>query len=326
MAGVLGDIEAGGEGGSGGERGDIGSAGFEGADEGVGGGGLDADHARAGRADQAEGFELVEGFGHADDAGAAAGGVDDDVGELPGLGGEPIALGFGHFEAEGFLALGAPAGFLEGGDVEVALGDVVFADAFGAVDDGAGDEVKRDVAGVELGESGDAAEDGEVGVWGHDDGDLEAGGDGVLGEGVAGVALGGDRQLGEAEGACHGDREGHASVFEGEGGVGAEAGVGAALVLDLEAAFEEVGERVRIGKRGGMAFAEGDDVAGVVGVVDVEREEAAEAVEVGAVGVIEATWADFGFEAVEVEDELDGAAVDGAEIHDRGGGIGCVTD
>ena len=44
---------------------------------------LDADHPRPVGADQAERLQLVERLGHADDAGPAAGRVDDHVGQLP---------------------------------------------------------------------------------------------------------------------------------------------------------------------------------------------------------------------------------------------------
>src|SRR3546814_19737986 len=61
-------------------------------------GGLDGDHARPLGADQADRLHLVEGLPHADQAGAAAGRVEDPVGHLPT---EP----FGEVQAPRLLSL-----------------------------------------------------------------------------------------------------------------------------------------------------------------------------------------------------------------------------
>ena len=98
--------------------------------------------------------------------------------------------------------------------------------------------------------------------------------------------------------------------------------MGPPLVLDLEPAAEPVGPGVGIGEAGRVPLAEGDDRAAVVGVGDVERQEAAEPPEVAPGRVPAAVAAPLGLEAVEVEDHLDGPAVDLAEVHHPVLGVG----
>ena len=73
---------------------------------------LDGEHFRAFRADPAELFHLVESLPHANQAGAAAGRVEDGVGH------PPAELG-GEFQAHCFLAFD-PVGLLEGRDIKPA--------------------------------------------------------------------------------------------------------------------------------------------------------------------------------------------------------------
>ena len=63
----------------------------------------------------------------------------------------------------------------------------------------------------------------------------------AIGQRIAGVPLGRDRQSGQALRPSHRDRHGHASVLERERGIGPEAGVGLPFVLDLQAAAKAVG-------------------------------------------------------------------------------------
>src|ERR1039458_3234502 len=56
---------------------------FEGADDGGATGGLHGDHLGAPRADPAELLHFIEGLPHADHADAAAGGIEDGVGQFP---------------------------------------------------------------------------------------------------------------------------------------------------------------------------------------------------------------------------------------------------
>ena len=80
-------------------------------------------------------LELVERLVHADDAGSSAGRVDDHVGKLPAPVGQAVAGRFRHLEPQRLLPFGAPARLLKCGDIEVALRDIMFANAFPAIDD-----------------------------------------------------------------------------------------------------------------------------------------------------------------------------------------------
>ena len=88
-------------------------------------GGLHGDHLGALGADPAELLELVEGFPHADHADAAAGRVEDRVGQPP-------AELFGQLEAHGFFAFDA-VGLFERRDFEPALGVLALGDDAAAV-------------------------------------------------------------------------------------------------------------------------------------------------------------------------------------------------
>ena len=118
---------------------------FPGADHRRAAGGLHRHHARAPGADEADGLQLGEGLPHADQAGAAAGGIEDDVRHLP-----PQL--FGQFQPHGLLALD-PVGLLEGRDVEPAGLGLALADDLAAIIDQAVDAVDGGALQLDLRES-----------------------------------------------------------------------------------------------------------------------------------------------------------------------------
>src|SRR5207244_4825178 len=81
---------------------------------------LDDDHARALPAEPADRLQLGKGLPHADDAGAAAGRIKDDVGDVP-------AELLGEFEPHRLFALDAvglaQCRAIEPADLFLALGD-----------------------------------------------------------------------------------------------------------------------------------------------------------------------------------------------------------
>ena len=208
----------------GGPRFDVGRSGLERADDRRAGRALDADHPGPIGPDQAERLELVERLGHADHSGSAPGRIDDHVGKLPAPVDQALAGRLGHLQSQRLLPLGAPARLLERGDVEIAPRNVFFADALGAVDDRPGDEVQLDEVGIEPGVGGHFAQHRQVGVGRHDDDRLDPRRHGILGQRIAGVSLGRNRQPVQAERPGHRDRHGHAPVLEGKRGIGPEAG------------------------------------------------------------------------------------------------------
>src|SRR6185436_5517299 len=87
-------------------------AGLEGLHHRRAAGSLHRDHARTLLADEADGFELGECLPHTDQAGAATGRIEDDVGNLP-------AELLGKFEAHRLLTFD-PVRLLQGRGVEPA--------------------------------------------------------------------------------------------------------------------------------------------------------------------------------------------------------------
>ena len=96
---------------------------------------LHRDHARALLADEADRLEFGERLPHADQAGAAAGRIEDHVGHLP-------AELLGELEPHRLLALD-PVRLLERRDVEPADLGLALADDLAAVVDQAVDAVDR---------------------------------------------------------------------------------------------------------------------------------------------------------------------------------------
>ncbi len=212
---------------------------IEGVNDGSAAGGLAAEHAReAWIVEPAEGGEFGEGLPHADEAGSAAGGVEDGVGE------GPSAL-LGEFEAHGFLAFDA-VWLSEGAHVEPAHALGALSDDGGAVVDEAVDE---EDAGAEE-EGFESVDDGSV--VRHEDEALDGGAGAVGGECAPGVSGGGDGEAGDAEFAGHGDGHGHASGLEGAGGE-------VRFVLDEEVGQAECCAEAWAGEEGGGFFAERND-------------------------------------------------------------------
>jgi hypothetical protein len=71
-----------------------------------------------------------------------------------------------------------------------------------------------------------------------------------------------------------------------------------------------------------IPLAQAHDVNAIPRVVHVQGEQAAEPPEVGAIGIPESGRPEVGPQAIEVEDHLDGSAVDLAEVHHAVGRIG----
>src|SRR5262249_30652573 len=140
---------------------------------------------RAGRADPAELLELVEDLPHADDADAAAGGIDDRVGNLP-------AELLDDLDAHRLLALDA-IGLAAGAGVQPAVTGRRFGEDPEDVADGA-------VHAVDVGAVDPAALTAELGrVDGQRRVDLDAGARAVGGPRVAAAAHGRLRELRHAE-------------------------------------------------------------------------------------------------------------------------------
>ena len=176
-------------------------------------------------------LEFVECLPHADQAGAAAGRVEDDVGQPP-------AELLGELEAHRLLALDAVR-LLERRDVEPAHALAPLGDAPAAVVDEPVHERdvgarQRDLAHVDLGRVGRAEHVG-----------LDAGGRGVGGERRAGVAVRRHRHAGDAELLAHRDRERQPARLEG-------AGRQPALVLD-EQPFRAGAPRAACSSTSGVA-------------------------------------------------------------------------
>jgi hypothetical protein len=104
-----------------------------GLDDGRAAAGLNRDHARALGPDPADRLELVEDLPHANQPRAAAGRIEDRVGQLP-------AELLGKLEAHGLLALD-PVGLLQGRAVEPAGRLLAVADNLAAIVDQAVDPV-----------------------------------------------------------------------------------------------------------------------------------------------------------------------------------------
>ena len=154
---------------------------LEGAHHGRAAGALDADHARTLRADQPHLLHLVKRLPHADEAGAAAGGVDDHVGQ------RPVHL-LGDLVAHGLLALDAIR-LLERAHVKPAMGGHALAHLDAAVGDQTVDQRHRraQLDTFNLEEAGD--------VLRHVDMRGQAGDRGVGAHGAGGVAGAGDGKL-----------------------------------------------------------------------------------------------------------------------------------
>ena len=182
------------------------------------------------------------------------------------------------------------------------------------------------LSGIKPGESGDFAQDGQVGVGRqHDDG-LDARRDGVFGQGIAGVPLSRHRQPGQAERPSHRDRHGHAPILERQGRIGTEAGVGLPLVLDLETAPQSISQRMGVGQAGCTALAPSDDVPAIRGIVDVQRQEAAEPPQVAPRGFHQPSAPASALSRSRSMHHLHGPAVVLAQVHDRSGRILGATD
>ena len=190
--------------------------------------------------DPAEGLHLFERLPHADEAYAAAGGVEDGVGVAPAeLLDQFVAHGFFAFDAEGLLEAGDVEPGLAGGGVGFLLGLHFFGDHAGAIGDEAVDH--GDVGAVD-----DAFEVvGQGDVLRHEDVSGNSSGGRVGGERTGGVASAGDGKMLKTIVLRHGDGEAEAACFEGAGGV-------RTLFLDVEAGIAFAVEQ------GGPTFAEGD--------------------------------------------------------------------
>ena len=200
---------------------------------------LHRDHARALGADEADLLQLVERLPHADQAGAAAGRVEDHVGHVP-------AELLGEFQAHRLLALDAVR-LLQRGRVEPADFRLAFADDLAAIVDIAVDAIdgralKLDLADVHLGRVGRAEDRG-----------LDAAGGRVGRERRAGIAVGRHRHVLDAERLAHRHRHHEAARLE-------RAGRQASLVLDDDLAAAEPGAELRQPDQRRRDLAERDDV------------------------------------------------------------------
>ena len=160
-------------------------------------------HARALLADEADRLELRERLPHADEPGAAAGRIEDDVGHLP-------AELLGEFEPHRLLALD-PIRLLQRRGVEPADLRLALADDLAAIVDQAVDPIdaralQRDLAHVHLRR-----------VLRAEDRGLDAGAAGIGGERRARIAVGRHRHVGDAERLRHRHRHREAARLERAG-------------------------------------------------------------------------------------------------------------
>ncbi len=218
----------------------VGRAGLPRLHQRLGGLALDADDTRALAADQPHAFQFAPGFPHAQHTGAAAGGVDHDVRQLPRPAG-PVWLG--QFQAERFLAVNAPARLLERRDAEPAAWNPVASQSFPGLPDRALDlyQVK---ALRPAGQRRDPAEYRHRRVFRHRHDRLEASRVRILAHGIAGIALRRYRQALYPGAARHGNGHRHAAVLETLRRVCPEPSVRLAFVLDPQVKPGLPGHRV----------------------------------------------------------------------------------
>ena len=280
---------------------------------------LHADHAWPAAVDQAECLEFLPGFPHAEHPGAAAGGIDDRVGQTPA---GRTRCRFGQLETERFLALDAPARLLERGHGKVALRNVLLPEQGARLANGRTGQFQNDSIWMPVCCRSHVAEDRRGCIAGHRHDHRQPCRQRVVDQRIAGIALGRRGQPLDAEPACLGDHHGHAAVLEALRGVGTEAGVGLALFLDreVESGFGGDGMAGVVEQRG-RSFAERDDVRGVDRMIDVERHEATEAPDVLALRLVPGLIRSGGGEPLKVEDHLDRAAIQRIEVHRLVGGI-----
>ena len=161
---------------------------------------LHRDHARALRADEADGLELGKSLPHADQAGAAAGRIEDHVGHVP-------AELLGKLQPHRLLALDA-VGLLQGRGIEPADLCLALADDLAAIVDQTVDAVdgralQLDLADIDLGRIGRA-----------EDGGLDAAGRRIGRERRARIAIGRHRHVLDAERLAHRHRHDEAAGLE----------------------------------------------------------------------------------------------------------------
>ena len=214
---------------------------LEGPDDRGAAGRLHRHHARAGGADPAQRLELGQRLPYADQAGAAAGGIEDRVGHAP-----PQLLR--QLDAHRLLALDA-VGLLEGRAVEPAARAGAAGDDRAAVGDGAVDPIEPGAAQADL------ADHGRRRVVGTEHHRLDAGAAAVGGERGAGVAVGRHGHAGDAELARHRHRERQAARLERAGGQ-------ASLVLDQDRPRCEVAHQGARFDQRRLGFAQGHDAGG----------------------------------------------------------------
>ena len=237
MTGVLRDVQTGRDRRAGRFGADVVETFGEGSRDRRGGVALNADHFRPLGTDQAERLQFVERLRHADDSGPSSGRINDNVGQFPAALVQSIADRLGHFEAERFFPFGAPAGLLKGRDAKGSGRNVNLANALAAINDGSINQFQDNLVGMQFRRRRRATQHGQIGIRRHDDGRLEAGGDRVSRQAVAGVPLSRHGQVFETEQAGHRHGEGHAAILERQGRVRAETEMGFPLVLHLKAAF-----------------------------------------------------------------------------------------
>src|SRR6266478_5267626 len=218
-------------------------------------GGLHGDHAGTFGADEADRFTFRKGLPHADQPGAAAGRIEDRVGQLP-------AQLLGELQPHGLLALDA-IGLLEGRDVEPAYPLLSGADDLAAVVDQAIDPIdrralQRDLADVHLRR-----------VVRTEDRGLDAGAGGVGGKRCARIAVGRHRHVLDAEGLGHGNRHHEAAGLE-------RSGRQPSFVVDQKLGAAEPGREPRQPDNRRHGLAEADNVLGAA-----DRQELTVAPQVG---------------------------------------------
>ena len=140
--------------------------------------------------------------------------------------------------------------------------------------------VQADLIGVFAGQRSHPLLDWRGGVIRHRHGHLQAGLQSVPGQGIAGVALGGDRQRPDLQMPGHRHHHRHPAVLEAARGVGAPARMGLALVLDPQLPSCLLGKRVRIDPFGRVAFAAGNDGCGINRIVNIQAEQGTKAPQV----------------------------------------------
>ncbi len=196
-------------------------------------------HARALRSNPAERFQFREGLPHADQAGAAAGRVQDHIGHVP-------AELFGQFQPHGFLALD-PVGLFQGVGFKPARLFAAINDDLTAIVDQAVDAVdpgplQRDFTHVDF---------RRIGGTEHDA--FNAGPRTIGRQRRARVAVGCHRHLADAQFLGHGHGHDQAPRLERTGGQ-------AAFVLDDDFAATQLLLQFRQGDQRGHGLAQGDDV------------------------------------------------------------------